>query len=517
MAAKRTNKRLPLLPLGNFRSRLTTMTLSVAVVCVAFLGLTLMLSAMATAASREFRNADTFRDSVHTFAEGAKFPTTSNAVYGYLSRRNPFDYSAYLGFYNGNLDAHQGRWGIPAYNDSQLLAALHNYLPARRGTTQVVKTSRTQYLVTVLPLQVKGDKPGALVLVQDRNARLWEAMQFLWLYFGFAATSISLLYVGIRIMSGIMLRSLEEMVKVSQATDKDDLSQRMPVSSSRELSIVASSFNQMLDRLETSLESQRNLMDDVGHELRTPITVVSGHLQVMDPHDPDQIEKVKKLALDELARMERLTNDVTTMAAAGRTGYFQSDPIDMFDLALNVYEGATALGERKWKLGEITPLVYIGDAQRIQQAWMALVSNAVKYSGADSTIEIGLTTSDCPPLLDESGQVVATNVIRRTNSKAGPSPVLPERPDKNCGIMRLWVRDNGIGIPEDSQSRVFERYMRADSSRPGSGLGLAVVTAIATAHGGFLELRSREGVGSVFAIALPTDTSTADIEGNVDE
>ncbi|MCG7302504.1 HAMP domain-containing histidine kinase [Winkia sp. ACRQY] len=504
-------------PLSNFRSRITTLTVSVATVCVAFLGLTLMLSAMATASSREFQNADTFSESVHTFLDDAKFPGTSNAVYGYLSRRNPFDYSSYLGFYNGALDAHQGKWGIPAYTDKQLLAALHDYLPARRGTTQVVKTTRTQYLVTVLPLQVKGDQPGALVLVQDRNARLWESLKFLWLYCGFAALSIILLYIGTRIMAGVMLGSLEQMVKVSQATDKDDLTQRMPVSSTTELSIVASSFNQMLDRLETSLESQRNLMDDVGHELRTPITVVSGHLQVMNSHDPAQIERVKELALEELSRMERLTNDVTTMAAAGRTGYFKSEPIDMFDLAMNVYQGAKVLGKRKWKLGEITPLVYIGDGQRIQQAWMALVSNAVKYSEDSSTIEIGLTTSSCPPLLDESGQEISTKVIRRSNSKNGANPTWPTHVHENCGIMRLWVRDNGIGIPEDSQSRVFERYMRADSSRPGSGLGLAVVTAIATAHGGFLELRSREGAGSVFAIALPTDTSTADIEGNEDE
>lgn len=147
-------------PLSNFRSRITTLTVSVATVCVAFLGLTLMLSAMATASSREFQNADTFSESVHTFLDDAKFPGTSNAVYGYLSRRNPFDYSAYLGFYNGALDAHQGKWGIPAYTDKQLLAALHDYLPARRGTTQVVKTTRTQYLVTVLPLQVKATSPA---------------------------------------------------------------------------------------------------------------------------------------------------------------------------------------------------------------------------------------------------------------------------------------------------------------------------------------------------------------------
>ncbi|GMA33879.1 hypothetical protein GCM10025876_00830 [Demequina litorisediminis] len=148
-------------------------------------------------------------------------------------------------------------------------------------------------------------------------------------------------------------------------------------------------------------------------------------------------------------------------------------PVDVRDLTEAVFDKAAALGARRWVLDEAADAVAPLDRDRVTQAWLQLASNAVRFSDDDSEVGIGSRIGD------------------------------------EC--IELWVRDNGVGVPEDAQSRIFTRFAQADAvRRDGSGLGLSIVTAIARGHGGHASVSSREGEGSTFTLTLPLTGSDQD-------
>jgi len=230
--------------------------------------------------------------------------------------------------------------------------------------------------------------------------------------------------------------------------------------------VLTTTVNGMLDRLEDAFSSQRELLDDVGHELRTPLTVVRGHLELMDPSDPADAEQVRALALDELDRMNALVEELVTLAKANRPDFVIPEPTDVALLTDEVLTKARPLGERRWVLDALAEETVVDlDPRRITQAWLQLANNAVKFSEPGSTVALG-------------------------------SAVDGDR-------VRLWVRDEGVGIATEDADRIFERFARADGAGvEGSGLGLTIVRSIAQAHGGEVDLASEPGRGSTFTIVL---------------
>jgi two-component system, OmpR family, sensor kinase len=222
----------------------------------------------------------------------------------------------------------------------------------------------------------------------------------------------------------------------------------------------------MLDRLQGSMTAQRQLLDDVGHELRTPITIVQGHLELQDPSDAEDVESVRSIALDELDRMRLLVDDLVTLAAADRPEFATRHPLEVGRLTDDVLDKARSLGDRCWSVDARAEERWPLDPNRITQAWLQLAVNAVKFSAPGSPIALGSRSAQ--------------------------------------GELRLWVRDEGAGIAPEDQQRIFERFARgANSTRAeGSGLGLPIVSAIAAAHGGRVELASAPGRGSTFTIVI---------------
>jgi signal transduction histidine kinase len=223
----------------------------------------------------------------------------------------------------------------------------------------------------------------------------------------------------------------------------------------------------MLDRLETAFDSQRLLLDDAGHELRTPLTILRGHLELLDPADPADTAATRALALDEVDRMHRLVEDLVTLAKAERPDFVQLAPVDVGRLTDDVLDKARALGQRRWSIDERVEATVWLDAQRITQAWLQLAANAVKFSADGTKVAFGSAVQH--------------------------------------GRVRLWVRDEGPGVSPEDSGRIFERFTRGHAGRgvEGSGLGLPIVTAIAEAHGGTIQLRTRLGEGSTFTLDLP--------------
>jgi signal transduction histidine kinase len=271
------------------------------------------------------------------------------------------------------------------------------------------------------------------------------------------------------VVAGRVLAPLRVLSDTARSIGQSDLTRRIPASGTDELAELGRTFNAMLDRLEAAFDSQRAFVSDASHELRTPITIVRGHLELLGD-DPEERRETIALVTDELDRMSRFVDDLLLLARAERDDFLRVGEVELGALTDELAEKASALGPRRWTLESRAEAVLVADRQRLTQAMMGLAQNAVQHTNEGDTIELGSA---------------------RNGSEA-----------------RLWVRDGGPGIAPRDQERVFERFARASARArrsEGAGLGLSIVRAIAEAHGGRVELDSRPGHGATFTLVLPLD------------
>ncbi|MET3974701.1 HAMP domain-containing sensor histidine kinase [Cellulosimicrobium sp. 4261] len=358
--------------------------------------------------------------------------------------------------------------------DAELVAALSPLVTGDHVVLRSVRTATADYRALVAPVRATGadaGSPAALVLAYDRSAEHAEFAQVFRTYAVVALGALVLIGVVGWVVAGRLLLPIRTLSRTAQRIGETDLSARIPVTGNDDLSDLSRTVNGMLDRLEGAFDSQRRLIDDVGHELRTPLTVVRGHLELMDPHDPTDTTETRDLALDELDRMNRLVDDLVTLATAGRPDFVRPLDTDLGRLLDDVHDKVRTLGDRRWLVDARADVTVRADAQRLTQALLQLAANAVKFSAPGSAVALGSAVSD------------------------------------DGARVRVWVRDEGVGIAPEQQDRVFERFAQATTpgaAHPeGAGLGLAIVAAIADGHGGRVHVDSTPGVGSTFTLDLP--------------
>ena len=215
------------------------------------------------------------------------------------------------------------------------------------------------------------------------------------------------------------------------------------------------------------LQRQERFVHDASHELRTPMTIARGHLELAHAHGIQTPEIA--VALDELGRIDGILKRLLLLATVDQPDFVSMTCVELEPLLEDVFMRWAELAPRAWRLGELAPGTVRADAQRLRAALDALLENAVKYSAPGARIELR---------------------ARRT----GP------------GQVAIEVQDEGCGVPEAALTRIFDRFARADSARTrsagGVGLGLAIVDAIAKAHGGTCTV-TNVATGSVFSLRLP--------------
>ena len=321
-----------------------------------------------------------------------------------------------------------------------------------------VDTARGPVRFAVLPVSA-GDQRGAWVVTYLVEGEEGEFTDVLWTYVVVAL--VALLVVGLVgwFVAGALLAPLRTLRQTAQDISETDLSRRIEVSGTDDVSALAHTFNSMLDRLEGAFVAQRAFLDDAGHELRTPITVVRGNIELLDTADASDVDGVRALVLDELDRMTRLVDELTLLAKAQRPDFVRPAPVDLGSLTDEIEARLPTLGDRRWSVDERADGVVVADRQRLTQAVLQLASNAVGATQEGAEIAIGT------------------------------------RVEPTAGHVLVWVRDTGTGVPPEDRDRIFDRFARgADADRgDGSGLGLSIVSAIAEGHHGSRAAGQRRG------------------------
>jgi len=276
--------------------------------------------------------------------------------------------------------------------------------------------------------------------------------------------------------TGFADRALKPIDRVSQAAAKvaetEDLKTRLEYYGPMdEIGRMNSVFNQMMDRLEHSFHVQQRFVADVSHELRTPLTAIRGNLDLIKRYglDDDSMEAIES----EVGRMSRLVSDLLLLARADYGGLtLDLEPMDIDTTVSEVYrEGRVLAKDRNLKveIHDFEPVRIRGDADRLKQLFLNLVSNAIKFTPDGGSVTINLR--------------------------------------RNYDDAVVEVIDTGIGIGKEDLARIFDRFYQTDPARvrkgDGAGLGLSIAKWIAEAHGGRIEVMSEVGKGTTFTVYIP--------------
>jgi signal transduction histidine kinase len=355
---------------------------------------------------------------------------------------------------------------------AEFMAAAARWVRLNEAESGSLDTSIGEVRYLAVPVRRGSEVSGTFVVTAALGQELEEVREAVVVTIAVEAIVLLLASLLAWIVAGRVLAPLRLLSDTARAITETDLTRRIPVRGTDEIAELARTFNAMLDRLQTAFDAQRDFVNDASHELRTPITIVRGHLELLGD-DPDERSETVALVTDELDRMSRFVDDLLLLAKAGRRDFLTLEDVDLDQLTDELLAKARALGARDWHLDSRASFILSADRQRLTQAMMGLAQNATQHT--------------------EDGEVVALGTAVRD------------------GTVRLWVRDEGPGIPRTDQARIFERFARASGGRrrsEGAGLGLAIVRAIAEAHGGGVEVKSRPGAGSTFTIVIPVRPRT---------
>jgi two-component system, OmpR family, sensor kinase len=276
------------------------------------------------------------------------------------------------------------------------------------------------------------------------------------------------------------LAPVADMARQARGMGASHLSDRLEVSNPRdELGTLALSFNELLERLEKSFEQQRRFVADASHELRTPVAILQGEAEVTlsrPDRTPEEYRETLSILRDESRHLANIIEDLFTLTRADAGRYPpQLHELYLDELAADVLRRTRSLAISKGitLTSAIQPeLPLQADEGLLRRMLLNLLDNAIKYTPSGGTVNI-----EC---VREGGEYI------------------------------LRVTDTGAGIPADLQSRIFERFFRADKARSrtegetsGAGLGLAIARWIAEAHHGRLELTRSDASGSSFTVHIP--------------
>ena len=343
---------------------------------------------------------------------------------------------------------------------------------------ETVTVAKEKIRLVTLPIFEKGRMVG-IVQVGSPLEEIEEALRQLLLILLVAVPSVLILaVVGGLFLANKALRPVDEITNTARKIGSSgDLSQRIRLKKkvNDEIGRLAATFNEMIAKVENSFQQIKRFTADASHELKTPLTILRGEIEVglKRLRTPEEYQKILASNLEEVKHMSRMVEDLLTLARADMGALeLRKEVVDLGGLVREVWEEV-----RLWAEDKGVELLFqedgearvMGDRGRLRQLALNLIDNAIKYTPSGGRVEL--------------------RVVRDGDE------------------VTFSVADTGEGIPPEDLQRIFERFYRVDKARSrqrgGTGLGLSICKWIAEAHGGRISAESELGRGSKFHVFLP--------------
>jgi len=350
--------------------------------------------------------------------------------------------------------------------------------PLRIMTFPVVENSHVTKIVQIA---------SSLEGVEDALNKL-----FLILIIAVPSTLI-LASLGGQFLAHKALKPVDNITQTARMITSQNLNQRInPPKVKDEISRLIETFNEMISRLDQSFRQMKQFSSDASHELKTPLTILKGEVEVMLRRErtSQEYQQTLKSNLEEINRMSQIVEDLLTLSKAD-TGEIRlnKEDISLTEILNEVIAQMDRLAKSK-KLhlsasNHHQDIHIFGDALRLRELFINLIENGIKYTEEGGSIHIILQKEYPLPTRDQSDRV--------------------ER--EKGEFVKIIVSDTGIGIAQEDEERIFNRFFRVDKARSreqgGSGLGLSICKWIVEAHQGKIEVESELGKGSSFVVRLP--------------
>lgn len=339
--------------------------------------------------------------------------------------------------------------------------------------------------VAVMPIRIQNKIVSVAILTRTTNdiQKFFKLLYMIGGALGLLSMLISGL-VGYR-MARRSLRPINDITDAALAVSNGDLSRRLKASvHDQEIDVLIQSLNKMFVGLEANFNSQRRFVSDTSHELRHPITILKGEIEValLQERSPEEYKALLKQLFAISNRMQHIVNDMLTLAQADAgTLEIPQEKIDLSLLLQEVGQDHLMLfSKRNIHLEMEIPenLEIMGDQHRIERVFYNLLNNAFRYAPEESTVTLSAVTE-------------GEHVIIR-------------------------VADQGSGVSAEARPHLFERFYRADDARTnqhgeGAGLGLAICKHIILAHQGKISIQSQPNEGAIFQVVLPLSSANPDL------
>jgi heavy metal sensor kinase len=341
----------------------------------------------------------------------------------------------------------------------------------------------TTKLVTIYDTQ---GQPLRLAVTQNAFAKIYVAYpeveigevlgNLFSIFIILVPVAIILSVLGGWFLANKSLKPVDKITKTARDITAQNLDQRiLSVDVDDEIGRLISTFNDMIGRLQSSFDQTKQFSVDASHELRTPLTIMRGELELAlrSKQTNEGYRRILSSTLDEILRMSSIIESLL-MLAKGDIGKstFTFKGVALAPIIRELHEDCEMLAEKKHirvNLETVENLTVSGDTVRLRQLVLNLIDNAIKYTPKNGTIALSLVREN--------------------------------------GSAKIIVRDNGIGIPAEEQSKIFDRFYRVDKGRSremgGTGLGLSIARWITEIHGGKIFVQSEINKGSQFTVLLP--------------
>jgi heavy metal sensor kinase len=347
---------------------------------------------------------------------------------------------------------------------------------AGRTAARSVSAGGEPFRVLVVPIERDGQVIGALE-VGHASGDVSDTLSTLLLILAIAYPgTLAVASLGGVFLAGRALSPIDRITRLARRISAEDLGQRLDLRlPDDEVGRLAYTFDEMIARLDEAFRRQRQFTADASHELRTPMTVIKGQIEValQRERDPQAYRRVLQAVNEEVDRMIRLVGSLLTLARADAGQIpIALEPVSLPDVVGAAIEQVRPLaGQRRvdLQISSSRPVTLRADDDLVLQLLLNLLDNAIKYTAAGGEVTVGWNAD---------GRDV-----------------------------ELWVRDTGSGIAQEHLPHLFDRFYRVDKARSraegGTGLGLSICRWIAEAHGGSISVDSSLGKGSTFTVWLP--------------